>query len=88
MKRSQDIEVVRLSMELASMQSRVAFLEELLDNSVSRDQYDAVCAERDAAVRESEAKDSLHEDEIAGLKACFEQEKAEILSAQAKEMER
>ena len=76
MKRVQNIEFERLVAENASLHARVGFLEDRLENSVSRELYDAKVAE--CAYREAEAvtKDVLHKEELAALKDVHAQELA------------
>lgn len=87
MKSSKDIENLRLTMELSSAHSRIAFLEEKLEGCVSREDYDAKCAECDAVVRESAAKDKMHEDEVRDVKADYEKKLAEMQSSHDADMD-
>lgn len=67
MKKSQDIELLRMASEIQSLQSRLAFYMERAESSVSREEYEAVKAERDAAVAESAAREALHREEQAAM---------------------
>ena len=69
MKRSRDIEVSRLTAELNSTQFKLAFYMEKAENSVSREDYAAVMAERDAAISQTETIVKLHAEEKAALQA-------------------
>lgn len=64
MKRSQDIEVLRMASEVQSLQSQVAFYMEKAENSVSREKYEATVAECEAYRNELEAlKESVRQKE-------------------------
>ena len=65
MKRSQDIEILRMAAEIQSLQSQLAFYMEKAENSVPVEKHEAVIAERDAAIAESAAKDRIHAEELA-----------------------
>ena len=69
MKRSRDIEVSRLTAELNSTQFKLAFYMEKAENSVSREDYAAIIAERDAAISQTETIVKLHAEEKAALQA-------------------
>lgn len=68
MKRQRDIELELMAMKLNSALSEAAFYKEKAEGSVSRAEYDAVCAEKEAAVNQLKAERVLHETEIAEIK--------------------
>lgn len=57
------------SMQLASALARVAFLEKRLDNSVSREEHDAVIAERDFFKKALELKESECKQQVESVTA-------------------
>ncbi len=68
MKSSKDIEILRLRMELNSIQSRNAFLEEKLEDCVSRSEYDAKKEENASLRRELSTLKEIYGQETASLK--------------------
>lgn len=65
MKRQRDIELELMAMKLNSALAEAAFYKEKAEGSVSRAEYDAVCAEKEAAVNQLKAERVLHETEVA-----------------------
>lgn len=80
MKSSQSIEILRMSVEVDSLHSKVAFLEERLENSVPRELYESVIAENDslkAAYAALEERKASLEEENAQYKEMQTQIEAE-----------
>lgn len=77
MKKVRDIEFERLVAENASLHSRVDFLENRLENSVSRELYDAKVAECESWKAEATAREALHKEELTALKDAHRRESAE-----------
>lgn len=82
MKRPQDIEILRMAAEIQSLQSQLAFYMDKAENSVPREQYEAMRAERDAAIEASDARDRLHREEMAEIMRRH----AEELAAKEREL--
>lgn len=77
MKRSQDTELLRVTMELNSALSRVAFLEERQENSVPVELYEAKVAECEALKNEKESMARQFEQAIAEKEKEHKRENAE-----------
>lgn len=83
-----DIQVRMLSSRLAAAENRAAFLQERLGHCVTREEHDAVCAERDLAVSEcmaakaaqaeAEQKSARCKSESAGLRGDLDRARARI----------
>ena len=69
MKRSQDIEVTRMALEIQSLQSRLAFYMEKSEKSVSREEYEAKEAENVALQRALVTQQAVHEHVMGDLQA-------------------
>ena len=69
MKRSQDIEVTRMALEIQSLQSRLAFYMEKSEKSVSREEYEAKEAENVALQRALVTRQAVHEQVMGDLQA-------------------
>lgn len=78
MKRSRDIEHLRLTAELQAALSSLAFYKEKAENSVSREEFEAVIAERDSAIAQKDSAITQRDAAIAERDTAIAQRDAAI----------